>query len=187
MADTPSPLEQRRERLRAFADRVLEAVEALPMPKTAVEGERTLRTITAADRMLIQIYSKASASKQSQPLVSSTPACRPYDRSARVSIDGSATCTPAAPDRIAKEPAPAASDAPYDYAYDDDDIDTRRPDTPRPAPETTSALDLEQRAKALYKAYYDSLTAPWHQAHHRPALKRLRTCRATPQTVRYYG
>ena len=35
---TLSPLEQRRMRLRAYADRVLEAVEALPMPKTALEG-----------------------------------------------------------------------------------------------------------------------------------------------------
>ena len=34
-----TPLEQRRMRLRAYADRVLEAVEALPMPKTALEGE----------------------------------------------------------------------------------------------------------------------------------------------------
>jgi hypothetical protein len=38
-----SPLEQRRMRMRAFADRVLEAVESLPMPKTALDGERTLR------------------------------------------------------------------------------------------------------------------------------------------------
>jgi len=53
-----SPLEQRRERLRAFADRVLEAVEALPMPKNAADSERTLRAIATADRMLIQLYKK---------------------------------------------------------------------------------------------------------------------------------
>jgi hypothetical protein len=70
----PSPLEQRRERLRAFADRVLEAVEALPMPKTAAESARILRTITIADKMLVQIYSKISSEKQTAPTRPSEPA-----------------------------------------------------------------------------------------------------------------
>jgi len=59
-----SPLEQLRARLRAFADRVLEAIEALPMPKTVIDGERTARAITATDRMLVQIYSKVTQPKQ---------------------------------------------------------------------------------------------------------------------------
>ncbi len=63
-----SPLEQRRARLRAFADRVLEAVEALPMPKTAADAERTLRTVTAADRMLVQLYKRITPLQQIDPV-----------------------------------------------------------------------------------------------------------------------
>jgi len=77
-----SPLEQRRMRLRAFADRVLEAVETLPMPKTALDSERTLRAVTACDRMLVQIYSRVTPLQQqpiSYPVSRSvyTPASRP--------------------------------------------------------------------------------------------------------------
>ena len=74
-----SPLEQRRMRLRAFADRVLEAVEALPMPKTHIDSERTLRAITAADRMLVQIYSRVTPLQQQpiSPSVSRAPHTAP--------------------------------------------------------------------------------------------------------------
>ena len=61
-------------RLRAYADRVLEAVEALPMPKTALEGERSLRAITACDRMLIHIYNKITRQQQVMP-----PVARPAE------------------------------------------------------------------------------------------------------------
>jgi len=78
-----TPLEQRRMRLRAYADRVLEAVEALPMPKTALEGERTLRAVTACDRMLIQIYNKVGRQQQIQPQIMPPVARPPQARTER--------------------------------------------------------------------------------------------------------
>ncbi len=140
-----SPLEQRRMRLRAFADRVLEAVEALPMPKTAVDSERTLRTITAADRMLVQIYSKVSSQKQIRPYIP-----RPVGYASAVS----APRTPAPLDM-----PPPVKEAPFVYTYDDDGVDDEPKAEVEVSPAAPATLDLEQRARDIYQAYYDSLTA----------------------------
>ena len=154
-----TPLEQRRERLRAFADRVLEAVEALPMPKNAVDSERTLRTITAADRMLVQIYSKVSGSAQILPQVTSPVAYAPskFLRDAISAFEARiATPREATPQPVQTAP----EETPFVYTYDDDEIDDATGEETEPlSPEALTALDLEKRAKALYQAYYDSLTA----------------------------
>ena len=155
-----TPLEQRRERLRAFADRVLEAVEALPMPKNAVDSERTLRTITAADRMLVQIYSKVNGSAQILPQVASPYVYPPISKSLSKVISAFEART-ATPPEVTPQPAQTApEEAPFVYTYDDEEIDdTTGEESEPPSPEALTALDLEKRAKALYQAYYDSLTA----------------------------
>jgi hypothetical protein len=56
---------------------VLEAVEALPMPKTAADAERTLRTVTSADRMLVQMYKRITPLQQIDPATASHSACPP--------------------------------------------------------------------------------------------------------------
>ena len=151
-----TPLEQRRGRLRAFADRVLEAVEALPMPKNAVDSERTLHTITAADRMLVQIYSKVSGSAQILPQVASPYVYPPISKSLSKVIEAFEART-ATPREVTPQPAQTArEEAPFVYTYDDDEIDEEAEPL---SPEALTALDLEKRAKALYQAYYDSLTA----------------------------
>lgn len=48
-------LDARRERLRAFAADVAETVEAIAMPETFLEGERAVRTVTIADRILARL------------------------------------------------------------------------------------------------------------------------------------
>ncbi|HVZ30129.1 MAG TPA: hypothetical protein VG839_07015 [Asticcacaulis sp.] len=58
--DSTSPadataLTARHERVRALAERVAEAVEAIPMPESFRDGERAARAITVADRMLIRL------------------------------------------------------------------------------------------------------------------------------------
>jgi hypothetical protein len=156
-----SPLEQRRARLRAFADRVLEAVEALPMPKTALEGERTLRTVTAADRMLVQIYSKVSAARQILPEVASPPA--PSAANPPLSPYFSRPFSERFPSlwaALSPEPSPEQPEAPSEeagfvYTYDDDEID--EPEVL--SPEALAALDLEQRANAIYQAYLEACAA----------------------------
>lgn len=45
----------RRERVRAVAGRVAETVEAIDMPRTFFDGERAVRAITLADRMLVRL------------------------------------------------------------------------------------------------------------------------------------
>lgn len=155
-----SPLEQRRMRLRAFADRVLEAVEALPMPKTALDSERTLRAITAADRMLVQIYGRVTPMQQ-QPIPHPigwsvyAPASRP-------------TLTPveANPLKTAPVAAQAAEEtAPFVYRYDDDGVDDLPEDEaealePEPlSEEARAALDLEQRANEIYAQYLAAIAA----------------------------
>ncbi|CAL4867146.1 hypothetical protein MMA231_01397 [Asticcacaulis sp. MM231] len=172
-----SPLEQRRARLRAYADRVLEAVEALPMPKTALDGERSLRTITAADRMLIQIYSKVSAARPILPEVASPTAHGVADPSLSSYLGRPfserfpslwAALSPEAPPQPPPEQPQEQPDAPSEevafvYSYDDDDIDAPE-EAPEEAPEARSpaalaALDLEQRANAILQAYLDSRAA----------------------------
>lgn len=152
-----SPLEQRRARLRAFADRVLEAVEALPMPKTHMDSERTLRAITAADRMLVQIYSRVTPLQQQpmSPSVSSAP------RSAPVSSMPASLRALLYP-KIEREPeteAPETEDnAPFVYRYDDDGVDEDLENAPEDAaeplsPDARAALDLEQQANEIFAQY----------------------------------
>ena len=146
-----TPLEQRRERLRAFADRVLEAVEALPMPKNAVDSERTLRTITAADRMLVQIYSKVSGSAQILPQVTSPVVYTP-SKSLRDAISAF-EARMARPPEVTPQPAQTArEEAPFVYTYDDDEIDEEAEPL---SPEALTALDLEKRANDIFKAYLE--------------------------------
>ena len=124
-----TPLEQRRMRLRAYADRVLKAVEALPMPKTALEGERSLRAITACDRMLIQIYTKVGRQQQIQQDF--------MPRMARPVLHATSG-------QSFEPPSPASSplreddveSVPFVYAYDDDEIDEgpEEPLSPSPRP-----------------------------------------------------
>lgn len=139
-----SPLEQRRMRLRAFADRVLEAVEALPMPKTHLDSERILRAITAADRMLVQIYSRVTPSQQ-QPISPSVSRAASMPASLRTALQ--------------PEIEPETEDnAPFVYRYDDDDVDEALEDAPDEeaeplSPDARAALDLEQRANEIYAEY----------------------------------
>lgn len=156
-----SPLEQRRMRLRAFADRVLEAVESLPMPKTALDGERTLRAITACDRMLVQIYSRVTPLQQqpTSPSVSSAP------RPAPVSSMPASLRALLYPE-IEREPE-TEKNAPFVYRYDDDGVDEGLEDAPEgdaeplePEPlsdEARVALDLEQRANDIYAQYLKAM------------------------------
>ncbi len=157
-----SPLEQRRMRLRAFADRVLEAVEALPMPKTALDSERTLRAVTACDRMLVQIYSRVTPLQQ-QPITHpvSQSVYAPASRPAPAPLVSN-------PMKAMPEAAVAAEDnAPFVYNYDDDGIDDvddlpedeLEPPEPEPlSEEARAALDLEQRANDIYAQYLKAMT-----------------------------
>jgi len=138
-----SPLEQRRARLRAFADRVLEAVEALPMPKNAADAERTLRAVTTADRMLVQLYKRITPLQQIDP--------------ATVSLSAYPSYAPRASNPPAAMPEPE-EDTPFVYNFDDDGVD----DAPEPAaeplsPEASAQLDLEQRANDIFQAYLKAI------------------------------
>jgi len=137
-----SPLEQRRARLRAFADRVLEAVEALPMPKTAADAERTLRAVTTANRMLVQLYKRITPLQQIDPATVSLPSYPSY-----------APRVPNPPEAAPKTEA----DIPF-YNFDDDGVD----DAPEPgagplSPEALAQLDLEQRANDIFQAYLKAI------------------------------
>lgn len=129
-----SPLEQRRERLRRFADRVMEAIEQLPMPKSFIEGERAQRCLAQTDRTLVQLHS------------------RPGTRPNTVPNAG----TSAAPSRSATPRAPEPS---FAYSYDDDDIDDLDngddSHAPPAMPETT---DRARRLEATY-SYLETLYA----------------------------
>ena len=138
-----SPLEQRRTRLRAFADRVLEAVEALPMPKTAADAERTLRTVTTADRMLVQLYKRIAPLQQIDP--------------ATVSLSPYPSYAPRVPNPPEAMPR-TEEDTPFVYNFDDDGVD----DAPEPeagplSPEALAQLDLEQRANDIFQAYLKAI------------------------------
>ncbi len=155
-----SPLEQRRMRLRAFADRVLEAVEDLPMPKTTLDSERTLRAVTAADRMLVQIYSRVTPLQQ-QPIT------HPIGRSVDAPASRPAPA-PVVPNPLKAAPvvAQAAEEtAPFVYRYDDDGVDDLpedEPEAPEPEPlseEARAALDLEQRANEIFAQYLAAIVA----------------------------
>ncbi len=147
-----SPLEQRRERLRDFADRVLEAIEALPMPETPLEGERTLRAVTAADRMLIQVYTLVGSDKTIQPA------------SRRVTLGNwtpppsrSAPAAPLAPP--VQTEAPEQPEAvPFVYHFDDDEVDDEVvAEAPEPLSATAeSYAELEAQANAIFNAYLES-------------------------------
>ena len=150
-----SPLEQRRARLRAFADRVLEAVEDLPMPKTHIDSERTLRAITAADRMLVQIYSRVTPLQQ-QPI---SPSVSRAPRSAPVSSMPASVRAVRHPE-IEREPE--TEDAPFVYRYDDDGVDDGLEAAPEDEAEPLSeeakaALDLEQKANEIFAQYLKAI------------------------------
>ena len=133
ITDDLSPLEQRRARLRAFADRVLEAVEAPPMPKTAADAERTLRTVTAADRMLVQLYKRITTLQQIDPATARRTIYPSY--------------TPRVPNKTEEE-------TPFVYTYDDDGIDDAPEQEVEPlSPEAQATLDLEQRANDIFAQY----------------------------------
>ena len=152
-----TPLEQRRARLRAFADRVLEAVEALPMPKTAIDSERTLRAITAADRMLVQIYSRVTPLQQQ-------PISHTASRATYTSFGHSAGSAPSAsrapnpPKETPEEPEAV----PFVYNDDDDETDDDFGDAPEAdaeslSPSAQAALDLEQQANEIFQAYLKAI------------------------------
>ena len=138
-----SPLEQRRARLRAFADRVLEAVEALPMPKAAADAERTLRTVTAADRMLVQLYKRITPLQQIDSVTirrSSYPSYAPR-------VPNPSMATPK-----------TGEQTPFVYSYDDDGVDDSPEQTAEPlSPEASAALDLEQRANDIFAQYLKAI------------------------------
>ena len=58
--DLKAELDARRTRLRALADRVLEAMEALPLPETHLQAAQAQRAIEITDRMMTQLYSEPS-------------------------------------------------------------------------------------------------------------------------------
>jgi len=134
-----SPLEQRRARLRAFADRVLEAVEALPMPKNAADAERTLRAVTTADRMLVQLYKRITPLQQIDP--------------ATVSLSSYPSYAPRVPNPPEATPK-TEEDTPFVYNFDDDGVDNApEPDAGPLSPEALAQLDLEQRANDIFAQY----------------------------------
>jgi len=141
-----SPLEQRRMRLRAFADRVLEAVEALPMRRTALDGEPTLRVVTACDRMLVQIYSRVTPLQQ-----------QPIPHMVRPTVyKPSAPHTPNPP----KVEQAREDNVPFVYRYDDDGVDDSiapAEDTEALSPEARATLDLEQRANEIFAEYLKAI------------------------------
>ncbi|WAC49272.1 hypothetical protein OVA03_05015 [Asticcacaulis sp. SL142] len=53
-------LKMRRMRLRVYADRLLEAVEMIPMPDSFLEAERAHKAVKACDAMLVQLYGEAA-------------------------------------------------------------------------------------------------------------------------------
>ena len=167
-----TPLEQRRMRLRAYADRVLEAVEALPMPKTALEGERTLRAITACDRMLIQIYNKVARQQQIQQQIQQN-FMPPVARPAIHATSGRSCEAPAPMPHVSRppeartephseiRPEPREDDVeavPFVYVFDDDEIDEGPEEPPEEpveplSPTAQAALDLEEKANAIFAEY----------------------------------
>lgn len=56
----------RRERLRAFAADVADCVEAIPMPESFLEGERAVRTVTIADRILARLPDERAQDEYTQ-------------------------------------------------------------------------------------------------------------------------
>lgn len=55
-AELRALLAERRAKLRAFADEVLDHVTSLSKPETPLEAERTARAVMTADRMLCQLF-----------------------------------------------------------------------------------------------------------------------------------
>jgi hypothetical protein len=56
-----SPLEQRREALRALSDDIMEAIKDFPKPQSWLEGDRAMRCLGTADRVTVQLFSKVRA------------------------------------------------------------------------------------------------------------------------------
>ena len=68
-ATAPSPddsaaLEQRRERLRAFAQKILARTESLTQPKTHLEADRAARNLTVADKVTVRLHSDTPEAAQ---------------------------------------------------------------------------------------------------------------------------
>jgi len=127
-----SPLEQRRERLRA---------------------------ITAADRMLVQIYTKVSRALTVMPAIRAT-----HTWSARRSAaPTSRAASPPKPQPAPQETVPWQPEAheddpnvPFVYRYDDeeDEIDAPEDDTAEPlSPNARAALDIEKQANDIFQEY----------------------------------
>ena len=136
---------------------MLEAVESLPMPKTHMDSERTLRAITAADRMLVQIYSRVTPLQQ-QPI---SPSVSRAPRSTPVSSMPASLRALLYPE-IDREPETGdletEDNAPFVYRYDDDGIDEDLEAAPEDAaeprsPTSQAALDLEQQANEIFAQY----------------------------------
>ncbi|MDI7774146.1 hypothetical protein [Asticcacaulis sp. EMRT-3] len=72
LEDDLSPLEQRRVRLRAFADEMMETIRALPKPQTWLEGERAMRCIASSDRVVVQRTVALTARPPTTPLLPTT-------------------------------------------------------------------------------------------------------------------
>ncbi|MEI9905845.1 MAG: hypothetical protein WDN06_19445 [Asticcacaulis sp.] len=70
--DTLNPdlaaLETRQADLRLFVEEMTDIVMALPMPETFAEADRAVRAVTAADRMLVQLYTPAKTAKAGRPV-----------------------------------------------------------------------------------------------------------------------
>ena len=76
--DMEAELALRRARLRVLADRVLEAMEALPLPETHLEAAQAQRAIEITDRLMIKLYREPTKpsthqNHQSNPRVKRVP------------------------------------------------------------------------------------------------------------------
>ena len=77
-----------RERLRAKCELVVEAVEALPEPKTFIDAERAARTVMVADKMVLQVFSEPKSVKSDVRFGSAGHGFRrEYSRSRRTPVD----------------------------------------------------------------------------------------------------
>ena len=128
------------------------------MPKTHMDSERTLRAITAADRMLVQIYSRVTPLQQ-QPISPSN------GHAPRSSMPASlrALLYP----KIEREPETEAleteDNAPFVYRYDDDGVDEDLENAPEDeaeplSPDARAALDLEQQANEIFAQYLKAMS-----------------------------
>ncbi|UDF02232.1 hypothetical protein [Asticcacaulis sp. AND118] len=81
-AELRALLAERRARLRAFADEVLDHVTSLSKPETPLEAERTARAVMTADRMLCQLFAPPP-----EPKIAPTRTRAATDRAASLDED----------------------------------------------------------------------------------------------------